>query len=69
MAVGIRASGSNLAPTEPQPLFTTRIRRSILKGASPYLADLDGERFLVDTSHGAELSSPIHLAVGATSRE
>jgi hypothetical protein len=36
-----------------------------LKGASPYLAAPDGERFLIDAASGPDLSAPIQVVLGA----
>ena len=65
MAVTIDPQAATFSAGPPQALFLTRIRRSILKGASPYIASADGQRFLIDVTTGADLSAPVQFVLGA----
>jgi len=67
MAVTVDATAATFSAEGPRELFRTRIRRSILKGASPYLATEDGQRFLIDAASGPDLSAPIQIVLGGAS--
>ncbi|HEV8630465.1 MAG TPA: protein kinase [Thermoanaerobaculia bacterium] len=68
MAVPVAVQAGAFNAGAPKLLFVTRIRRSILKGASPYVASPDGQRFLIDASMAPDLSSPVELIVGGGGR-
>ena len=65
MASAVDPHATTFNPGEPKPLFLTPIRRSILKGASPYLVTAEGQRFLIDAATGPDLSGTIELILGA----
>jgi len=67
MAVAVDAQAATFSAEAPRALFVTHIRRSILKGASPYLAAPDGQRFLIDSASGPDLSAPIQVVLGSAS--
>ncbi|HEV8241436.1 MAG TPA: protein kinase [Thermoanaerobaculia bacterium] len=64
MAVAVDEKAATFNAAAPRALFVTHIRRSILKGASPYLAAPDGQRFLIDSASGPDLSAPIQVVLG-----
>ncbi len=66
MAVAVTPNAGAFNAGTPRELFATRIRRSILRGASPYVASPDGQRFLIDSASGPDLSAPIQVVLGAS---
>jgi len=64
MAVAVTPNAGAFNAVAPRELFATRIRRSILRGASPYVASPDGQRFLIDSASGPDLSAPIQVVLG-----
>jgi serine/threonine protein kinase len=65
MAAGVDPRAATFSASAPRVLFTTRIRRSVLKAASPFATSADGERFLVDSATGPDVSAPIQVILGA----
>ena len=64
MAAPVEMGAASFKFKPPQPLFLTHTRRSALKGATEFVASPDGRQFVIDTTAGADLSTPIQLIVG-----